>query len=408
MNAGKVSILIPTRNRAQLVSHALSSAFAQDYADIEVIVSNNASDDDTASVLAQHQQRHPQLRVVQCETVLPFHQHWRFLLSHASGDWVIFLCDDDALISTAISRGMQTLLETKLDLVCWNWSFFDHAGGRLRFNVSDNQFSTLDGPLIAQCLLNGDLSAPKPQLNNCLIRREELRTMIDEFPYAFSPFGGDFATAIYLLSRHQRYAIVHEACSIFSEWPGSLSYAAQALDHQAVNAYMQRAGGYPPIPVELPLAKLPLIANRVFANSVAAAQFSSDKTASVKPSLTQLTWDPSIYFQVAWNEITQAFDSPDNRAYFASALAAYPNASRRIKDKLGQAAGFQNRAAKRSWRNHALVQTLEWWFRPGIRPVRLLVAHDIASVSEAANRWPTLRNLSSVRRLPPSVAFSEI
>ena len=44
---GRVTIGIPTINRSQLAMRAIRSALAQTYSDIEVIVSDDASTDDT-------------------------------------------------------------------------------------------------------------------------------------------------------------------------------------------------------------------------------------------------------------------------------------------------------------------------------------------------------------------------
>jgi glycosyltransferase involved in cell wall biosynthesis len=45
-----VSIGIPTYNRAELLKRAIESALNQDYKNIEVIISDNASTDDTESI----------------------------------------------------------------------------------------------------------------------------------------------------------------------------------------------------------------------------------------------------------------------------------------------------------------------------------------------------------------------
>ena len=389
-----VSILIPTRNRAALLPHALASALTQDYENLEVIVSNNASSDATAGWLAG--QSDPRLRVVQTDNVLPFHEHWRFLLSHARGDYVVFLCDDDAFVAGAIRRGIGAMADTGLDLVCWRWAFFDNQAKTLRYTLGNQTVDKLPGQATAQALLNGDFGAPKPQLNNCLIPRLEMLEMISNFPFAFSPFGGDFATGIFLLSTRTAYAFVDRPMSIFTEWPGSFSYALEALDHSAVDKYFQKAGGYPPIPVEMPLANLPLLANRLFANTVAAAHASKARAS--------LNWDSSSYFLIAWNEIVKQFDQAENRDYFHAALQKQPVAVRTtVEGRLGTIAGFQKSVRQRGWRDHQVVQTIEWALRPKIRRSRELLSDDIDNVGLAAQRLADVYDLSFGARLPRTV-----
>jgi hypothetical protein len=97
----KFSIVIPTRSRAQLLRHALASALGQDFDDFEVVVSDNCSTDATAEVLRSA--AHPRLRVVRPERPLSMVDHWEFALGQARGEWVLFLCDDDALLPQTLS-----------------------------------------------------------------------------------------------------------------------------------------------------------------------------------------------------------------------------------------------------------------------------------------------------------------
>ena len=47
-----VTVGIPTRNRSPLLGKAIASVLRQSYRDFTLVVSDNASDDDTASVVA--------------------------------------------------------------------------------------------------------------------------------------------------------------------------------------------------------------------------------------------------------------------------------------------------------------------------------------------------------------------
>ena len=46
-----VSILIPTFNRAMLLKRAVESVLKQDYPNIEIIISDNASEDNTTDIV---------------------------------------------------------------------------------------------------------------------------------------------------------------------------------------------------------------------------------------------------------------------------------------------------------------------------------------------------------------------
>ncbi len=99
MTVPRISILIPTRNRAAEVPAAIRSALAQDHPDVEVVVSDNASTDASPAVLATV--RDPRLRCVRQERDLGMVGNWNACLALASGDLVLVLSDDDVLFPHA-------------------------------------------------------------------------------------------------------------------------------------------------------------------------------------------------------------------------------------------------------------------------------------------------------------------
>jgi len=96
----KVTIAIPTLNRVGYLRLALKSALAQTYPNIEVIVSNNASTDDTAGYL--NSCTDPRLRVLHQATLLPMTGNWNACLTDATGEYFLLLSDDDILEPDAI------------------------------------------------------------------------------------------------------------------------------------------------------------------------------------------------------------------------------------------------------------------------------------------------------------------
>jgi glycosyltransferase involved in cell wall biosynthesis len=85
--------VIPTRNRPDLVSRAVSSALGQTYQDIEVIVVVDGPDDATTLELANN--RDPRLRVIALPTNRGGSAARNAGVEAARGEWVAFLDDDD-------------------------------------------------------------------------------------------------------------------------------------------------------------------------------------------------------------------------------------------------------------------------------------------------------------------------
>lgn len=94
-----VTVAIPTRNRAEYLRLAIDSVLAQSYKDIEVVVSDNASEDNTPEVLATYKDRVKVLRQDRC---LDMADNWQECLRAATGEYFLLLSDDDLLEPRAI------------------------------------------------------------------------------------------------------------------------------------------------------------------------------------------------------------------------------------------------------------------------------------------------------------------
>jgi hypothetical protein len=115
----KVSIVIPTRNRAHLLKVALGSALRQTWKDLEILVSDNyCGNEETRKVYDSFED--PRLRYVRTERLLAMPDSWEFALSQATGEYVTILSDDSYFLSYAIERAMAAVEAYKTDLAAWN------------------------------------------------------------------------------------------------------------------------------------------------------------------------------------------------------------------------------------------------------------------------------------------------
>jgi glycosyltransferase involved in cell wall biosynthesis len=106
---GAVTVGIPTFNRSAYVVRAIESVLAQTYADVRVVVSDNASTDDTPSRVAAI--RDPRLSYVRQETNLGMTGNFNACLSMASGEFFLLLSDDDFLDPAAIESLIRPFRE---------------------------------------------------------------------------------------------------------------------------------------------------------------------------------------------------------------------------------------------------------------------------------------------------------
>ena len=105
-----VSILVPAFNAAAFIADALDSASRQTLAEIEILVIDDASTDDTAAVVARLAARDPRIRLVrQAANGGPSVARNRGL-AEARGRWIALLDADDAYEPTRLA-GLVALAE---------------------------------------------------------------------------------------------------------------------------------------------------------------------------------------------------------------------------------------------------------------------------------------------------------
>ena len=105
----KFSILLPTRERLELLRHAVESVRVQDDADWEVVISDNASSQDVAGYVASLGDA--RVRYSRTDQLLPVTQNWNRALEASRGEYLIMLGDDDALLPRCLSRARALLAQ---------------------------------------------------------------------------------------------------------------------------------------------------------------------------------------------------------------------------------------------------------------------------------------------------------
>ncbi len=111
------SVVIPTRKRADTLLYCLKSCATQLFQNVEFIVSNNASTDDTEAVVSQFDD--PRIRMINPGRQLSMRGNWEFALGHVTGRYVIFIGDDDALMPNGLDRLAQIISSSDVQAVKW-------------------------------------------------------------------------------------------------------------------------------------------------------------------------------------------------------------------------------------------------------------------------------------------------
>jgi hypothetical protein len=101
------SIVIPTRDRPNLLADAVETIRGQDGTDWELVVFDNASSEPVYDYLRKFQD--PRIRCERSDQFLPVTDSWNRALTMARGDYVTLLGDDDGLVPYYFSRMRQII-----------------------------------------------------------------------------------------------------------------------------------------------------------------------------------------------------------------------------------------------------------------------------------------------------------
>ena len=94
------SIVLPTRERAETLAFALRTCLNQDFDDYEIVVSDNCSSPATRAVVDAAGSA--KIKYVRSDVPLSINASWEFAISHASGEYVTGIGDDDGMMPYAL------------------------------------------------------------------------------------------------------------------------------------------------------------------------------------------------------------------------------------------------------------------------------------------------------------------
>jgi glycosyltransferase involved in cell wall biosynthesis len=121
----RVSVIIPTRERPQMLHDAIASIRAQTFTDYELIVVVNGPDTPLTAQSAEVAAGCNIIRLKAAGIAVSVNAAVRA----ARGEWLAFLDDDDLWEPNRLEVGLQTADASKADVVFCNFFRFDEFGG---------------------------------------------------------------------------------------------------------------------------------------------------------------------------------------------------------------------------------------------------------------------------------------
>lgn len=104
-----VSVLIPNYNHGAYIGEAIESALGQSYPNLEIIVTDNCSTDNSREVIDAYANKDCRIKCKYHSTNIGAIRNWRSALDMAEGEYCKILFSDDLIDSAFISSGIEIL-----------------------------------------------------------------------------------------------------------------------------------------------------------------------------------------------------------------------------------------------------------------------------------------------------------
>jgi glycosyltransferase involved in cell wall biosynthesis len=125
----KVSIGLPVYNGEKFVACAIESVLAQDMADLELIISDNASTDTTFEICQSYAGRDSRIRLTRNETNLGAAPNLNKVARLARGQYYKWAAHDDWCAPDFLSKCLTVLESDPSVVMCYPQTCFYHADG---------------------------------------------------------------------------------------------------------------------------------------------------------------------------------------------------------------------------------------------------------------------------------------
>jgi glycosyltransferase involved in cell wall biosynthesis len=131
-----ISVIIPSYNRSNYLAQLLNSILSQSYADIEIIVVDDNSKDQTEAMMFEYLQNYPVIKYFKNRENMGCGYNRSFGLKKSQGDYIIFADDDDYYIDNSFfEKAIQIFqMGKKISFVAGNVRIKNEKTGELNEN----------------------------------------------------------------------------------------------------------------------------------------------------------------------------------------------------------------------------------------------------------------------------------
>ena len=139
----RISVIVPAYNASRYIEKCLDSLVSQTLRDIEIIVVNDCSKDNTLDIIKEYQKEYPNIILINHETNKGIGRTRNDAIEIARGEYLGFVDSDDYVSPEMFERYYEYAKENNLDMVYAGY-YEDHDGELKKIDVSDFEISVLE------------------------------------------------------------------------------------------------------------------------------------------------------------------------------------------------------------------------------------------------------------------------
>lgn len=241
------TVIIPTENRAEYLHHTLRTCMLQNYENLEVLVSDDGSTDNTREVVEDASRRDSRIRYITPGARVGMLDNFEYALRQVKPGFVIALGGDDGLLPDGIAGMNEVLRDTGMDLLSWPAPVYSYPNVKGLPNGTLYLFHRRESKIIdsheylcrqAKNLsyihdIEGPMFYGKGVVSTTLIDKVRKRTPGGKFYSCPTPDG---YSGIVLAGEVSHYAFSGKPFSIYGLSPNSQGLAYLSNDKKAKSA----------------------------------------------------------------------------------------------------------------------------------------------------------------------------
>ena len=226
-----VSVCVPTRNRAEALRRCLEDIGRQDYDALEILVSDNGSEDETPRVCEEAARRDPRIRCVRHPANIGLYRNHNFCLEQSRGELLCFFHDHDERDPRIVREYVTFLAQhPEVGVVCADWELIDEGGRRLGVRAYPVPAVMPGLAFIERTIRSGRCAVATP---GAMVRRVALsQTRFDpEGPIGFGDFPVWFRVA-------ERWAVGHIPACLWRWRQTRTAQSARTIESMAQDYHL--------------------------------------------------------------------------------------------------------------------------------------------------------------------------